>query len=243
VKKKMIWIGILCAAVLWIAAATVDFLMVKHGRFPLFCIGTELADDGGSGDYVGLGYSFVIKGNFMPEDLPFGITSYRGYLFGIEVVSLEEAIPDHGFEERDTLVKSPPALTVRCGEEQIEALMGTTSWTYRNADGTGQGFQADSSHPLESKAYMTPLVLSSVGESAIAFLHWDPLPDKVTIRCFDGDSFGQYDAEGETIPVSANQIELKTGAFVYEVIAEWNLSHTWGGTVHYGFYTVTGSDT
>ena len=46
-----------------------------------------MAQDGGSGTYVGLGYSFDIEGNFVSEskDLLKGVTSYRGYLFGNEV--------------------------------------------------------------------------------------------------------------------------------------------------------------
>ena len=45
----------------------------------------DLADDGGSGMYMELGYAFDIEGNFMPESADEGVTSYRGYLFGIEV--------------------------------------------------------------------------------------------------------------------------------------------------------------
>ena len=41
------------------------------------------ADDGGSGEYIGLGYSFDIEGNFMPEDEVSGVTAYRAKIFGI----------------------------------------------------------------------------------------------------------------------------------------------------------------
>ena len=39
----------------------------------------------GSGKYIGLGYSFDIKGNFMPEDEFPGVTKWTYYLFGIEL--------------------------------------------------------------------------------------------------------------------------------------------------------------
>ena len=51
----------------------------------------ETADDGGSGTYKGLGYSFDIEGNFMPEDEFPGVTKARFYLLG---KMLKEAIRD-----------------------------------------------------------------------------------------------------------------------------------------------------
>ena len=47
--------------------SVVDFVLVHNYRKPLFYVGVDLADDGGSGRYVGLGYSFEIEGNFMPD--------------------------------------------------------------------------------------------------------------------------------------------------------------------------------
>ena len=85
-NKKKIIIAIACAVVLWIAVGIVDYGRVHSFEKPIFCVGTELADDGGSGTYVGLGYSFDIEGNFMPEAENPGVTSYRGYIFGIEVI-------------------------------------------------------------------------------------------------------------------------------------------------------------
>lgn len=85
--KKKIIITIVCILAAWIVAGVIDFVMVRTWHKPIFCIGRELAQDGGSGTYVGLGYSFDIEGNFVSEskDLIKGVTSYRGYLFGNEV--------------------------------------------------------------------------------------------------------------------------------------------------------------
>ncbi len=83
-KKKIIKIVSITIAVflvLWIIAGTVDFLRVKSFERPLF-ISTQTTDDGGSGMYYGVGYSFEIEGNFMPEDELPGVTHYKYYLFG-----------------------------------------------------------------------------------------------------------------------------------------------------------------
>ena len=85
VKKKKVVAGLLCAAALWIAVGAVDLIAVNRGSRPIFCVGTQLADDGGSGRYVGLGYSFDIVGNFMPEDKSPGEREWTYHLFGIEM--------------------------------------------------------------------------------------------------------------------------------------------------------------
>lgn len=86
-NKKKIIIAVICAVVLWIAIGIVDYGRVHNFEKPIFCVGSELADDGGSGKYVGLGYSFDIEGNFMPEDEFPGVTKWTYYLFGIEMQS------------------------------------------------------------------------------------------------------------------------------------------------------------
>jgi len=87
VKKKSVLIIFLAAVILCLAAGITDFALVRSFNKPIFCIGTDLADDGGSGKYVGLGYSFDIKGNFLPDTEYPGVTSYHGYIFGNEVTS------------------------------------------------------------------------------------------------------------------------------------------------------------
>ncbi|WP_297235911.1 hypothetical protein [uncultured Flavonifractor sp.] len=84
-KNKKIIIAVACILVLWIAVGIVDYGKVHSFEKPIFCVGTELADDGGSGKYVGLGYSFDIEGNFMPEDEFPGVTKWTYRLFGIEL--------------------------------------------------------------------------------------------------------------------------------------------------------------
>ena len=80
-KVKRILTIIACVIVLWLAMGITDFALVQNYHKPLFCVGVNLADDGGSGRYIGLGYGFDIEGNFMPEDEHPGVTSYRGHFF------------------------------------------------------------------------------------------------------------------------------------------------------------------
>ena len=84
-NKKKIIIAIPCAVVLWIAVGIVDYGRVHSFEKPIFCVGTELADDGGSGEYVGLGYKVDIEGNFMPDTENRGVTKWTYSLFGIEI--------------------------------------------------------------------------------------------------------------------------------------------------------------
>lgn len=73
-KKKKIFLAVMILAVIWVIVGAVDFSRVHSFEKPIFSIGTETFDDGGSGHYVGLGYSFDIEGNFMPDDELPGVT-------------------------------------------------------------------------------------------------------------------------------------------------------------------------
>ena len=85
--KKILCIMIILLFAGWLSVCVVDLVRVNHFEKPLFCIAAETSDDGGSGKYTGCFYSFDIKGNFMPEEKLPGITSFRAYIFGIEVLS------------------------------------------------------------------------------------------------------------------------------------------------------------
>ena len=82
-KKILIVIGIMF--VIWLIIGIIDLSRVNHFDKPIFCIVKNTADDGGTGHYIGLGYSIDIKGSFMPEDESKGITEYSYYIFGKRV--------------------------------------------------------------------------------------------------------------------------------------------------------------
>ena len=86
-KKRKISAIILILLVLWTAITLTDFYRVTRFEKPVFSILTDSYDDGGSGKYLGLGYSLAIEGNFMPEDEYPGVTRYHIKLFGIHLKS------------------------------------------------------------------------------------------------------------------------------------------------------------
>ena len=87
IKKKIIAVSAVLF-LLWIFAVMTDFsLVVRNFEKPVFCLLTEGADDGGSGKYIGLGYSFEIEGNFLPEDEFPGVTKFDAKFLWIPVAS------------------------------------------------------------------------------------------------------------------------------------------------------------
>lgn len=117
IKKKII-IAVACVISVWLIVGIIDFALVHSYRKPLFCVGVDLADDGGSGRYVGLGYSFEIEGNFMPDvETPATeaekpkVTSYRGYIFGFEVSRgfWDEMLPTP-YKSMNDVIENAPSL-------------------------------------------------------------------------------------------------------------------------------------
>ena len=132
--------------------------------------------------------------------------------------------------------KEPPALKVLDSTcIAIEANIGTYSWTYDNGDGTWTGVEADSSHPLEWKEFLVPMTTSD----DTVELYFDVEPHEFTIRCWSDAYWGQVDAKGETVTIQGNTVELKSGGYIYEVVATWtgeNLAAE--GTAYYAFYVI-----
>ena len=278
-KKKMIVIGIVCFVALWIIAGVTDFALVYNFKRPICSIIVDPTyDDGGSGHYVGLGYSFDIEGNFVTEDGHRGVTSYRGYILGKEVCRgfWEEMLTEDdknkliygddllNFEDNeisinqengekldntandDIVISEPPTLTVASWKESIKALKGTSSWQYDNGDGTITAINSDSVHPLEVKKRMpilnlVPSPLSSV-DPLLATFHWDVMPDTVLVRCWSEKNWENIDAKSEEVEITKGNenftIELNYENYIYEVIANWNSSDKYSGTVRYSFCTI-----
>ena len=132
--------------------------------------------------------------------------------------------------------KEPPALKVlESTGIGIEANKGTYTWSYDNGDGTQSGVCADSSHPLEWQEFLIPL---ATADDTVE-LYFDVQPHEFTVRCWSDAYWGKVDAKEEKVTVNGNCLELKSGGYIYEVIATWtgeNLAAE--GTVHYGFYIV-----
>ena len=90
-KKKVLYIA-LAVLVLLAVLFAVDTLAVTNGKKPVFARCFFGADDGGSGKYIGPGYWFDIKGNFMPDPAPGspeGVTEAEGRVLGIPYLRRE----------------------------------------------------------------------------------------------------------------------------------------------------------
>ena len=87
-KQKLLFLvaGIAC---LWIMIGIVDFSRIHSFERPIFWVSpsSQALQDNGSGTYVGFGYSFEVKGNFMPEDELPGVTEYAAKIFSIPIMA------------------------------------------------------------------------------------------------------------------------------------------------------------
>lgn len=85
-KNKKLVKAIVPIVVVWLTLFVTDFMKVNNFERPIFCVLVNGADDGGSGIYVGLGYSVEIEGNFVTEDeMERGVIQYDMKLLGIRV--------------------------------------------------------------------------------------------------------------------------------------------------------------
>lgn len=70
-------------------------------------------------------------------------------------------------------------------------------------------------------------------------LYFDVEPQEITIRCWSDAHWGQVDAKEEKVTIQGNKLELKSGGYIYEVVATWtgeNLAAE--GTAYYAFYVI-----
>ena len=66
-KKKKIIIAIVCIFVLWIAVGIVDYGRVHSFEKPIFCVGTELADDVALVNMLVLGIPLMLRATLCPK--------------------------------------------------------------------------------------------------------------------------------------------------------------------------------
>ena len=149
----------------------------------------------------------------------------------------------------------PPALTVISGGKRVDALRGTYSWEYQNADGTFTGIESDSLHPLDSREHMPELLISEVEETGetpfYAILEFESEPDEVSVCFWNEECWTDVSAESKQIEARKTKgtsgtgnesvihfnIELQQEGGIYEVTAKWSSSEEYGGTAYYSFYT------
>lgn len=95
-KKKIIILAVIAVLLAsWISIAYSDYAKVAISfDKPKFCMLVNGGDDGGSGKYIGLGYSFIIGGHIDADD-GYQVDSYTYKILGI-TVKQDEANPQKG---------------------------------------------------------------------------------------------------------------------------------------------------
>ena len=153
--KKWI-IGLVILAAVWLGMIVTDFTLLRNFKMPLFCLATNIVQDGGSGTYTGLGYSFEIHGNFVGEDEKMirGVTSYKGYVFGNEVIwgSREEVI--------EVFVESDSESTEDSAESELESTLDNSTET---ANTTEAVRETEATSEADSTADMDLLIVIDAG--------------------------------------------------------------------------------
>ena len=131
-----------------------------------------------------------------------------------------------------------PKLTVSYDGATTHAVMGTTTWTYDLGNGTMQSICGDSSHPLQQLDNITAKALKVTrhGESSlVANLIFDVAPDSITVNAWflaENGNTKPFDAEVDGLTIKLNEAKETC---VYEVVANWDSSTKYFGTVRYSF--------
>ena len=86
-------------------------------------------------------------------------------------------------------------------------------------------------HPLECKDKVPAI---KVAQKTTLTLNLEGNPSKITVKRYNL-STNDHDNYDE-ITITGNQIEVKSGDYLYEVIVSWS-SQAYNGTVYYAFRT------
>ena len=147
-------------------------------------------------------------------------------------------------------LKEAPNLMVFSAGQSIAASRGTTSWMYKQPDGTAVAVCGDSSHPLTRIDSMAVLDLHPLYTQLNAHIQFQAYqdgnalslvnPDKMTVRCWPETQWHSSDPESEDVSTMVNSgnlfLTLKDGNYVYEVTATWERD-SYEGTATYCFRT------
>ena len=132
-----------------------------------------------------------------------------------------------------------PELMVLCNDVWAETVMGTTEWTFDNGDGTMQTINGDSAaHPTDRLDYLLPKALKvkrTDGELTPVTMVFDTKPDKIEVNSWFIAKNGRikpFDTEKKGMDIFLNSSKETC---IYEVVATWNSSDKYYGTVRYSF--------
>lgn len=141
----------------------------------------------------------------------------------------------------NVILEKPPVLDVISDENGTLTCMGTLlgaySWQEKGIDGNSINTDADSAHPLDCKDLLSPPFETS---EETAMLRFAEEPDTIlSVRCWGDEHWEEPDAGSENVAIAGNVITLKSGGYIYEIVAKWNADNGYGGTASYSIYIKT----
>lgn len=135
----------------------------------------------------------------------------------------------------DILLTAPPAMTLRCGDQEVSVGSGNYTWNYENEAGQMQSVIACGAAP-SSLWEGDPTLVTSAEE---AVLTWIVMPDSITVRCWsNARSSDTWDVEFSA-DVTGNVLTLNPEYQIYEITAAWNSSDVCQGTASYAVYLIS----
>ncbi|OJF94647.1 hypothetical protein [Alkalibacterium sp. 20] len=124
---------------------------------------------------------------------------------------------EDSFEEN---FPEPPGLTLYAGEETLDPVLGTYSWSVGNEDGTVTATEVDAAAPPELVRIIDPMEVTA---DTTIDLDFKEQPNRYTVRIWDEDN--NVLSESDEVDLSGE------GIVIYEVLAHWEQ-----GTATYAFY-------
>ncbi len=158
----------------------------------------------------------------------------RKLFWGDEEITLPE---DEEITLPELEIPTIPKLHINCKDTSVTALTGTLSWNYEIEDGKMQAVNGDSAHPLAmlERLYEEALKLPQTDYPLKAELKFDITPDKIAVNSWYIDESGEneeFKAQTDGLNII---LDNSNKTCIYEVIATWNSSAKYGGTVRYSF--------
>ncbi|WP_432361305.1 hypothetical protein [Sporosarcina sp. UB5] len=145
----------------------------------------------------------------------------KNKLFILLLAVILSACGQQNGENGETTFKQPPDLIVISNGNEVDAVLGTYSWTYDNGDGSFTGIEADSFGPTEIVKHQSNPIKTKLGSEVV--LDFGRIPNEIRVRIWDNNEvLREVEVEDNTFTTD------EQGTIVYEVYATWEQ-----GSAHY----------
>ena len=93
---------------------------------------------------------------------------------------------------------------------------------------------------MDCKELLSPPLETAEATAALRFTEE---PDEiVSVQCWRDSHWSDTSAAGEDVAYSGTAIDLRSGGYVYEIVARWDSDSGYGGTARYSFYITAEQD-